>query len=48
MFGLPVTTTVIMLGVLGFWVLYTAVFYAVSRSWALEDVDYDETEEGRP
>ena len=39
MYGLPVTTTVIMLGVLGFWVLYTVIFYLISASWSVEDAD---------
>ena len=39
MFGLPATTTAIMVGVLGFWVIYTLVFYFSTGSWAAEDVD---------
>lgn len=39
MFGLPATTTSIMVGVLGFWVVYTLVFYFTTSSWAVEDVD---------
>lgn len=39
MFGLPATTTVIMVGILGFWVVYTLVFYVISRNWSVEDVD---------
>lgn len=42
MFGLPTTTTIIMVGVLGFWVVYTAVFYVISRNWSVEDVDGDD------
>jgi hypothetical protein len=34
-----------MIGVLGFWVVYTAVFYVISKNWAVEDADYDRTEE---
>ena len=44
MFGLPTTTTVIMLGVLGFWVVYTATFYLITRDWSVEDADGDRVE----
>ncbi|MDS2172912.1 MULTISPECIES: hypothetical protein [unclassified Nesterenkonia] len=44
MFGLPTSTTVIMAAVMGFWVVYTLVFYVSTRGWAVEDADY----EGRP
>lgn len=39
MFGLPMTTTAIMVGVLGFWVIYTLVFYVTTKGWMVEDVD---------
>lgn len=41
MFGLPTSTTVIMALVMGFWVVYTLVFYVSTRGWAAEDADYD-------
>ncbi|MDO5738650.1 MAG: hypothetical protein Q4P07_00710 [Ornithinimicrobium sp.] len=41
MFGLPATTTAIMVGVLGFWVVYTLVFYFSTKNWAVEDADGD-------
>jgi len=47
MFGLPATTTAIMVGVLGFWVLYTLVFYVTTRGWSVEDVDADSEGAGR-
>lgn len=46
MFGLPVTTTVIMIGGLGFWVVYTTIFYIITSNWHVEDVDSDNTEDG--
>lgn len=39
MFGLPMETTAIMVGVIGFWCLYTAVFVITTRHWHVEDVD---------
>lgn len=42
MFGLPIETAVIILSVIGFWVVYTAVFVIKTRNWELEDVE-DET-----
>ena len=36
MFGLPATTTAIMVGVLGFWVVYTLVFYFTTGGWSVE------------
>ena len=45
MFGLPIVTAAILMGVIGFWIVYTAAFYVISRNWAVEDVDYDPTEE---
>lgn len=45
MFGLPVTTTAVIVGVLGFWIAYTVVFYVISKNWAVEDLDYDHTED---
>ena len=47
MFGLPVTTTAIMAGVLGFWVVYTLVFYFTTSGWSAEDVDGDAGEVSR-
>lgn len=44
MFGLPATTTAIMVGVLGFWVIYTLVFYFTTSGWAAEDVDIDDVD----
>lgn len=44
MFGLPATTTAIMVGVLSFWVIYTLVFYFSTSKWAVEDVDGDQGE----
>lgn len=43
MFGLPMSTTLIMGGVMLFWVVYTLVFYARTKNWTLEDADYDAT-----
>ncbi|GAB3045041.1 hypothetical protein [Sediminivirga luteola] len=37
MFGLPLSTTLIMSGVIAFWVIYTAVFYFTTSHWAAED-----------
>lgn len=44
MLGLPMTTTVIMVGVLGFWVVYTAIFYVVTKDWSVEDADGERNE----
>ena len=41
MFGLPMSTTLIMGGVMLFWVVYTLVFYVKTKDWTLEDADYD-------
>lgn len=41
MFGLPMSTTLIMGGVMLFWVAYTIVFYVRTSNWAIEDADYD-------
>ena len=41
MFGLPTATTVIMAGGLGFWVVYTLVFFVSTRDWSVEDMDAD-------
>lgn len=40
-FGLPWETTFIMGGAALFWVIATLVFYAKTRSWNIEDPDYD-------
>lgn len=40
MFGLPMSTTLIMVSVIAFWIVYTLVFYVSTRSWAVEDNDY--------
>lgn len=40
MFGLPMSTTLIMGGVMAFWVVYTLVFYFSTSKWAVEDADY--------
>lgn len=40
MFGLPMSTTLIMGGVMAFWILYTLVFYFSTSNWAVEDADY--------
>ncbi len=37
MFGLPTTTTLLLLGFPLFWVLYTAVFLWLSRDWPQRD-----------
>lgn len=37
MLGLPLETALIMGGVIGFWILYTAIFVWVTRSWDAED-----------
>lgn len=42
MFGLPTATVAICLGVMAFWVIYTAVFYVTTRSWAREDAREDQ------
>ncbi|GAA2039046.1 hypothetical protein GCM10009720_19450 [Yaniella flava] len=47
MFALPATTWIVILGVLGFWVVYTGVFYVISRNWAVEDVDYHKREDSQ-
>ena len=47
MFALPTTTWIVIIGVLGFWVVYTGVFYMISRNWAVEDIDYNEPEAPR-
>lgn len=41
MFGLPMSTTLIMGGVMLFWIVYTIVFYVRTTNWAIEDADYD-------
>ena len=41
MFGLPLSTTLIMGGVMLFWIVYTIVFYVSTRNWVVEDADYD-------
>lgn len=41
MFGLPMSTTLIMSGVMLFWIVYTIVFYVRTQDWVLEDSDYD-------
>lgn len=41
MFGLPASTTLIMGGVMLFWIVYTIVFYVSTRNWVVEDADYD-------
>ncbi len=40
MFGLPMTTTLILGGVMAFWIVYTLVFYFSTSNWSLEDADY--------
>lgn len=45
MFALPATTWIVITGVLGFWIIYTGVFYMISRNWTIEDVDYEKTKE---
>ena len=39
MFGLPMTTVVIIFGIPALWVLYTLVFVFLSRRWSAEDID---------
>jgi hypothetical protein len=39
MFHLPAFTTVMLVGVPAFWILYTVVFMWLSRGWAREDVE---------
>lgn len=41
MFGLPTETTLIMGGVILFWVAYTLIFFMTTKSWSVEDADYD-------
>ena len=41
MFGLPLSTTLIMGGVMLFWIVYTIVFYVSTWNWVVEDADYD-------
>lgn len=41
MFGLPTETTLIMGGVILFWVAYTLIFFVTTKSWSVEDSDYD-------
>lgn len=43
MFGLPWETTLIMAGGILFWVAYTLVFYFRTKSWSIEDADYDKS-----
>lgn len=40
MFGLPMSTTLIMSAIMAFWVVYTLVFYFSTTRWAIEDADY--------
>lgn len=40
MFGLPMSTTLIMAGVILFWIVYTLVFYFSTSRWSQEDSDY--------
>ncbi|MGO1440582.1 MAG: hypothetical protein ACTHVY_10885 [Brevibacterium yomogidense] len=46
MFGLPMSTTLIMGGVMLFWVVYTIVFYVRTKNWAIEDADYSASSDG--
>lgn len=39
MFGLPTFTTVVILAVPAFWIIYTAAFMWVSRNWKREDAE---------
>lgn len=48
MFGLPWSTTLIMGGVLLFWVVYTIVFYLRTADWIVEDADYSTSSTGAP
>lgn len=43
MFGLPWETTLIMGGIILFWIGYTLVFYFSTKRWNLEDADYDKS-----
>ena len=45
MFALPTTTWLVIVGVLGFWIVYTGVFFVITKNWAVEDADYDKAEE---
>lgn len=45
MFGLPMTTTVIIGAVMAFWIVYTLVFYFKTANWSVEDADYAPTSE---
>ena len=40
MFGLPMSTTLIMGGIMLFWVVYTIIFYVRTKNWPIEDADY--------
>lgn len=48
MFGLPWSTTLIMGGVMLFWVVYTIVFYLRTADWVVEDADYSTSSTGAP
>ena len=41
MFGLPMSTTLIMGGVMLFWVVYTLIFFMRTKDWNYDDADYD-------
>ncbi|MDH3520318.1 MAG: hypothetical protein OEM49_07660 [Myxococcales bacterium] len=41
MFGLPLTTTLLVFGFPLAWVIYTAVFFYRSRSWPRDETDAD-------
>ncbi|GAA4283655.1 hypothetical protein GCM10022261_11860 [Brevibacterium daeguense] len=48
MFGLPLSTTLIMGGVMLFWVVYTIVFYLRTADWVVEDADYSTSSVDEP
>lgn len=39
MFGLPASTTMVIIGVPALWVIYTGVFLWLSRGWKHEDAE---------
>ena len=44
MFGLPLSTTLLVFGFPIFWIVYTIVFLIVTRNWENDSVDEEDLE----
>ncbi|MFP4562705.1 MAG: hypothetical protein ACLFRY_05270 [Spirochaetia bacterium] len=42
MFGLPIGTTLVLVGFPAFWIVYTIVFLIMSRNWPDDQEIYEE------